>query len=85
MQASAAMTEVRSSALTLADRVIELIRFRARDILITASDYMSWCWGIMLTQRPITLVLIMSNSCNYSTDDLVLIYFQIFNQDLSRF
>ena len=27
----------------------------------------------LLAQRPITLVLIMINSCNYSTDDLIFI------------
>ena len=39
----------------------------------------------VLAQRPITLVLMMINSCNYSTNDLVLFKFQIFNQDLSWF
>ena len=37
----------------------------------------------MLAQWPITLVLMMINSCNYSNDDLVFIKFQIFNQDLA--
>ena len=31
----------------------------------------------MLVQRPITLVLMMSNSCSYSTNYLVFIKFQI--------
>ena len=39
---------------------------------------------LMLAQRPITLILIMINSCNYSTNNLVFIKFQIFNQDLRR-
>jgi len=39
----------------------------------------------VLAQRPITLILMMINSCNYSTNDLVLFKFQIFNQDLSWF
>jgi len=38
----------------------------------------------MLAQRPITLVLMMINSCSYSTNDLVFNKFQIFGQDLSR-
>ena len=32
----------------------------------------------VLAQRPITLVLMMINSCSYSTNDLVFIKFQIF-------
>ena len=32
----------------------------------------------LLAQRPITLVLMMINSCNYSVDDLVFNKFQIF-------
>ena len=39
----------------------------------------------MLAQRPITLVLMMINSSSYSTNDLVFIKIQIFNQDLSRY
>ena len=38
----------------------------------------------LLAQRPITLVLMMINSCSYSTHDLVFNKFQIFDQDLSR-
>ena len=37
----------------------------------------------LLAQRPITLVLMMNNLCSYSTNDLVLFKFQIFNQDVS--
>jgi len=37
----------------------------------------------VLAQKPITLVLMMINSYSYSTNDLVFIKFQIFNQDLS--
>ena len=33
---------------------------------------------LLLVQRPITLVFIMINSYNYSTNDLVFIKFQIF-------
>ena len=40
--------------------------------------------GRLLAQRPITLVLMMINSCSYNANDLVLIKFQIFDQDLSR-
>ena len=40
--------------------------------------------GRLLAQRPITLVLMMINSCSYNINDLVLIKFQILNQDLSR-
>jgi len=36
-----------------------------------------------MAQKPITLILMM-NSCSYSTNDLVLIKFQIFYQDFSR-
>ena len=32
---------------------------------------------LMLAQRTITLVLILINSCSYSTNDLVLFKFQI--------
>ena len=39
---------------------------------------------LMLAQRPITLVLMMINSCSYSTNDLVFNKFQIFDQDLSQ-
>jgi len=39
---------------------------------------------LLLAQRPITLVLMMINSCSYYTNDLVFILFQIFDQDLSR-
>ena len=38
----------------------------------------------VLAQRPISLVLIMINSCSYSTNDLVFKWSQIFDQDLSR-
>ena len=38
----------------------------------------------LLDQRPITLVLMMINSCTYRTNNLVFIKFQIFNQDLSQ-
>ena len=38
----------------------------------------------VLAQRPITLVLMMSNSCSYSTNDFVFNYSQIFDQDLSK-
>ena len=41
--------------------------------------------GRLLAQRLITLVLMMINSCSYSTNDLVFIKFQIFDQDLSRY
>ena len=37
----------------------------------------------MLAQRPITLVLMIINSCSYTTNDLVFSKFSIFNQDLS--
>ena len=37
----------------------------------------------VLAQRPITLVLMMINSCSYSTNDFMFIKFQIFNQDLN--
>ena len=40
--------------------------------------------GALLAQRPIALGLMMINPCSYSTNDLVLIQFQIFDQDLSR-
>ena len=40
--------------------------------------------GRLLAQRSITLVLMITNSCSYSTSDLVFIYSQIFDQDLSR-
>ena len=40
---------------------------------------------LMLAQRPITLVLMMINSCSYSTNDLVFNKFQILYQDLSRY
>ena len=40
--------------------------------------------GRLLSQRLITLVLMMINSSSYSTNDLVFIKFYIFNQDLSR-
>jgi len=40
--------------------------------------------SILLAQRPFTLVLMMINSCSYSTNNLVFIKSQIFNQDLSR-
>ena len=40
--------------------------------------------GRLLDQRLIALVLMMINSCSYSTNDLVFIYSQIFDQDLSR-
>ena len=38
----------------------------------------------LLAQRPITLVLMMINSCSYGTNDLVFNQFQICDQDLSR-
>ena len=38
----------------------------------------------LLAQRPITLVLMMINSCSYSTNDLVFTKSQICDQDLSR-
>ena len=38
---------------------------------------------MVLAQRPITLVLMMINSCSYNTNDLVFNYFQIYDQDLS--
>ena len=38
----------------------------------------------MLAQRLITLILMMINSYNYSTNDLTFIKFQMFNQDLSQ-
>ena len=41
-------------------------------------------WGRLLAQWPITLVLMMINSCSYSTNDLVFNYWQIHDQDLSR-
>ena len=37
----------------------------------------------LLAQRPITLVLMMINSCSYSTNDLVLFKFQICLPDLN--
>ena len=40
--------------------------------------------GRLLAQKTITLVLMMIHSCRFSTNDLVFIKFQIFNQDLSR-
>jgi len=40
--------------------------------------------GILLAQKPIILVLIMINLCNYSSNDLVLIKFPIFKQDFGR-
>ena len=40
------------------------------------------CWPKL--QRPVTLVLMIINSCSYSTNDLVFIKFQIFDQDLNR-
>ena len=39
--------------------------------------------GEIVGPKPITLVLMMINSCSYSTNDLVFIQFQIFDQDLS--
>ena len=38
----------------------------------------------MLAQRPIALVLMMINSCSYSTNDLVFNQSQIIDQGLSR-
>ena len=38
----------------------------------------------MLAQRPSTLVLMMINSCSYSTNDLIFNKFQIFDHDLGR-
>jgi len=38
----------------------------------------------LLAQRPITLILMMINSYSYSTNDLMFIKFQIFNQDFSQ-
>ena len=38
----------------------------------------------LLAQRPITLVLMMINSCSYSTNDLVFNQSQNCDQDLSR-
>ena len=38
----------------------------------------------LLVQRPIALVLMMINSCSYSTNDLVFNLSQIFDQDFSR-
>ena len=40
--------------------------------------------GFLLAQRPITLILMMINSCSYSINDIVFNKFQIFNQDLSQ-
>ena len=40
--------------------------------------------GRLLAQRPITLVLMMINSCSYITNDLVFNKLQIFDQDLSQ-
>ena len=40
--------------------------------------------GRLLARWPITLVLMMINSCSYSTNDLVFIQSQICDQDLSR-
>jgi len=40
--------------------------------------------GRLLAQRPITVVLMMINSCSYSTNDHVIIQFQMFDQDLNR-
>ena len=37
----------------------------------------------LLAQMPITLALMMINSYSYSTNDLVFIKFEIFNQDFS--
>ena len=37
----------------------------------------------VLAQRPVTLVLMMINLYNYSTNDFMLFKFQIFNQDRS--
>ena len=39
--------------------------------------------AMLLAQRPITLVLMMINSCSYITNDLVFNQYQIFDQDLS--
>ena len=50
---------------------------------------MKWSWeadcqlGRLLAQGFVTLVLMMINSYIYSTNDLMLFKFQIFNQDLS--
>ena len=41
------------------------------------------CKRSLLAQRPITLVLMMINSCSYSTNNLVFNQYQIFDQDLS--
>ena len=40
--------------------------------------------AFLLARRPITLVLMMINSCSYSTNDLVFNKCQIHDQDLSR-
>ena len=39
--------------------------------------------GEIVSPKALTLVLMMINSCSYSTNDLVLFKFQIINQDLS--
>jgi len=36
--------------------------------------------GEIVARKPITLVLMMINSCSYSTNDLVLYKFQILNK-----
>ena len=52
--------------------------------LIDMLNLTSYRFMWLLVQRPITLILMMINSCSYNTNDLVFIKFQIFNQDLSR-
>ena len=54
-----------------------LVTYKLRDLAAEVEWY-------LLAQRPITLILIMINSCSYSINDLLLIKFQIFDQDLSR-
>jgi len=54
-------------------------------VMIKQSDHQE-CNNIyeLLAQRLITLVLIMINSCSYSTNDLVFNKFQIFNQNFNQ-
>ena len=52
--------------------------------LFTTWRMKKWQW-VLLAQKLITLVLMIINSYNYSTNNLVFIKFQIFNQDLSRY